>query len=251
MRAIRLCGAVLAMALACAPALAAEETHVFISNGELTYFGPITAEANQKLAVLHGAEGGEATVLSIRSGGGETGAGMELGAWVRLRKLDVKVMEVCLSSCANYVFTAGRNKIVSNFAVVGYHGGLGSTNYTYDPAFQKVLDAMKGPERATYLAQVKQDQALQLAEETAYFRSIGVRPDITLLGQAAPYLAQYQKDEKVWGWTYSIDNFAKLGVDKITVINGPWAPRLISGKHTFFPVKVDSEVPRGQTSSLK
>jgi hypothetical protein len=240
MRAIRLSGAVLAMAMALAgaPALAAEETHVFISNGELTYFGPITAEANQKLAVLHGAAGGKATVLAIRSGGGETGAGMELGGWVRLRKLDVKVMEVCLSSCANYVFTAGRNKIVSNFAVVGYHGGLGSTTFTYDPAFQQVLDAMKPAERDTYQAQMKKDQARQLTEETAYFRSIGVRPDITLLGHAAPYLAQYDKDEKVWGWTYSIEDFARLGVDKITVINGPWVPRLISGKHTFFPVQV-------------
>ena len=241
MHAIRLCRAlVILSALACpfVPALAAEETHVFISNGELTYFGPITTEANLKLATLHGADGGKATVLSIRSGGGETTAGMELGAWVRIRKLDVKVMEVCLSSCANYVFTAGRNKIVSNFAVVGFHGGLGSTNFAFDPAFQKVLDAMAPAERTTYQAQMKQDQARQLAEETAFFNSIGVRPEITLLGQAAPYIAEYDKDDKVWGWTYSVTDFAALGVDKITVINGPWAPRLISGKHTFFPVTV-------------
>lgn len=238
MQAIRLGCALVALTVFAAQARAVEETHVFISNGELTYFGPITSEGNQKLAVLHGAAGGKATVLSIRSGGGETGAGIELGAWVRLRKLDVKVLEVCLSSCANYVFTAARNKIVSNFAVVGYHGGLGSTNFAFDPAFQQVLDAMKPAERATYLAQMKKDQARQLAEETAFFRAIGVGPDITLLGQAAPYLAQYEKDEKVWGWTYSVADFAKLGVDKITVINGPWAPRLISGKHTFFPVQV-------------
>ena len=238
MHVIRLCLALLGVALPFAPALAAEETHVFISNGELTYFGPITSEANLKLATLHGADGGKATVLAIRSGGGETTAGMELGAWIRMRKLDVKVMEVCLSSCANYVFTAGRNKIVSNFAVVGFHGGLGSSNYTFDPAFQKVFDGMSPAERATYQKEVKQDLARQLADETAFFRSIGVRPDITLLGQAAPYLAEYDKDDKVWGWTYSVADFAKLGVDKISVINGPWAPRLISGKLTFFPVTV-------------
>ena len=55
---------------------------------------------------------------------------------------------------------------------------------------------------------------------------------------AAPYIARYDNDDKVWGWTYAVEEFAKLGVDNITVINGPWVPRLISGKHTFFPVQV-------------
>jgi hypothetical protein len=237
MHAMRLCAVLVALALSGAPVRAAEGTHVFISNGELTYFGPITAEANRKLAVLHGGDGGKATVLAIRSGGGETGAGMELGAWIRMRKLDVKVMEVCLSSCANYVFTAGRNKIVSNFAVVGFHGGLGST-VVLDPAQQKILDGMAPAEREAALAPVKQDQARQLLEETAFFRDLGVRQDITLLGNAEPYLSRHAKDEKMWGWTYSVEDFARLGVDRITVINGPWQPRLISGKHTFFPVTV-------------
>ena len=234
----RLGSAVLAMAMSSSAAMAAEQTHVFFSNGELNYFGPITAEANQELAVLHGKTGATATVLSIRSGGGETSAGMELGAWLRLRKLDIKVLEACLSSCANYVFTAARNKTVSNFAVVGYHGGLGSTSITYDPALQKVLDGMTPEAREAYLAPMKQDQARQLVEETAFFRSIGVRPAITLLGNEEPYLTRYANDAKMWGWTYTIAEFAKLGVDNITVINGPWAPQLVSGKFTFFPVQV-------------
>lgn len=33
-------------------------------------------------------------------------------------------MDFCLSSCANYVFTAGERKIVSSNAMNGFHGGL-------------------------------------------------------------------------------------------------------------------------------
>jgi hypothetical protein len=238
MHAKRLCSTLTALMLVGAPARAAEATHVFISNGELNYFGPITAEANRKLATLHGADGGKATLLAIRSGGGDTGAGMELGAWVRMRKLDVKVLEACLSACANYVFPAGQNKIVSNFAVVGYHGGLRSDHYDQDPAFLKAVAAMPAGERDGYVALMKKEQAQELAKETAFFRAIGVRPELTVLGQAEPYFSKYANDEKTAGWTYSVDDFAKLGVDRISVINGPWAPRLISGKHSFFLVGV-------------
>ena len=234
------CCTLLALTLLAAPAKAADQSVVFISNGQLTYFGPITQEANQKLAALDKAAGGEATVLAIRSGGGDTSAGIALGAWVKIRKLDVKVLEMCFSACANYVFPAGNRKIVSSFAVVGYHGGLGSASFmtNTDPASQKILDAMSSAERESHDAEEKRFFAEKLAEETEFFRSIGVRPEITLLGQAAPYVAKYEKIDKMIGWTYSIADFAKLGVDKINVINGPWVPRILSGKYMVYRVKV-------------
>ena len=228
----------LTFAVLSAPAMAADPTHVFINDGELSYYGHITKEANAKLAALDAEAGGTAIVLAIRSGGGETSAGLELGNWVRTRKLDVKVLEMCFSSCANYVFPAGRQKIVSNFAVVGYHGGLGSASFARDPEDQKARDAMTSAEREKQDAELNQAIAEKLAEETAFFRSIGVRPEITLLGQSPYYVSRYEKIDTMIGWTYSIEDFAKLGVDKITVINGPWKPRFLSAKYTVFKVKV-------------
>jgi hypothetical protein len=238
MRASRLSCTLLTFAVLAKPALAAELTQVFINNGELIYYGNITKEANTKLAALDAETGGTATVLAIRSGGGETSAGLELGKWVRTRKLDVKVLEMCFSSCANYVFPAGRKKIVSNFAVVGYHGGLGSASFARDAAEQKARDAMTSAEREKEDAEINKALAEKLAEETAFFRSIGVRPEITLLGQTKYYADRYEKFEKMIGWTYSVADFAKLGVDNITVVNGPWTPRILSGKYTVFSVQV-------------
>ena len=45
-----------------------------------------------------------------------------IGEWVFDHQLDVIVDELCFSSCANYIFTAGKNKIIGKDAIVGWHG---------------------------------------------------------------------------------------------------------------------------------
>ncbi|HUU71238.1 MAG TPA: hypothetical protein VMW70_01330 [Burkholderiales bacterium] len=60
--------------------------------------------------------------LVIESTGGEIVVGMDFGIWVINSNLDVVVDHSCLSSCANYVFTAGRNKAILPGAVVAWHG---------------------------------------------------------------------------------------------------------------------------------
>ena len=57
------------------------------------------------------------TTLLIDSAGGEIVVGMDFG-----RELDVVVDRACLSSCANYVFTAARKKEILPGAVVAWHG---------------------------------------------------------------------------------------------------------------------------------
>ncbi len=52
-----------------------------------------------------------------------------LGEWVFANKIDIEVNDYCLSSCANYVFTAGKNKYISNKAIIGFHGGLSSQEF--------------------------------------------------------------------------------------------------------------------------
>ena len=47
---------------------------------------------------------------------------MKIGLWIFDHELDVIVDELCFSSCANYIFTAGKNKIIEKDAIVGWHG---------------------------------------------------------------------------------------------------------------------------------
>lgn len=62
------------------------------------------------------------TAIRINSGGGITDQGMLVGEWIFDHQLDVIVNELCFSSCANYIFTAGKNKIIEKDAIVGWHG---------------------------------------------------------------------------------------------------------------------------------
>jgi hypothetical protein len=199
-----------------------ETTQVFISNGQLEYVGELDDGANQRLFDLYEKLANKPTLLSIRSPGGEVNTGMALGAWVYAHQLNVRVLEFCLSSCANYVFTAAKQKIVSNFAVVGYHGGPGDVkNLKFDAKTEALLSTL-GPEaRKTMMDDFAKTIRLDGQREVAYFRKIGVRSDISSLGQDD----QYEKfTSGAAGWTYSQEDFALLGVRNITVINPPWKP---------------------------
>lgn len=219
-------------------AIASDQPQVFLDRGELHYVGLMSRDAVKKLDAIYQAAVPKPTVLSIRSGGGDIVPGMALGDWVSANQLDVRVLEYCLSSCANYVFPAARNKVVSSFAMIGYHGGVASDSFIMDPETLARQSAMSPEDRDAEVEAFKQFVAQQAAAEAAFFKRIGVRADITRLGQTAYYAKRFEADTKMVGWTYSAADFAKLGVKNITVINGPWKPRILSGKMTFYPVPV-------------
>jgi len=101
------------------------------TDGELGYSGTLTDEG---LDALHRAYDDRVHRLLIRSGGGEIGVGTEFGEWVRDRDLDVVVVDYCLSSCANYVFTAGRKKTILPGAIVAWHGNSRQRSFEDQPS---------------------------------------------------------------------------------------------------------------------
>ena len=224
------------------PALAAEleTTQVFLSNGQLEYVGDLDDGANQRLFDLYEKLADKPTMLSIRSRGGEVNTGMALGAWVYSHHLNVRVLEFCLSSCANYVFTAAKQKIVSNFAVVGYHGGPGDLkNLKFDAKIEAMLSTLTPEARKTMMDELTTTIRLYGQREVAYFQKIGVRSDISSLGQND----QYEKfTVGASGWTYSQEDFALLGVRNITVINPPWKPGSTLHELIFATIPV-SKIP--------
>ena len=224
---------VVALATLAAPlqcAAAAPSAQVFIDNGELVYVGTLSEEANRQAFALFDSEQDKPVILSIRSKGGPTQAGMDLGRWVHANGMTVKVMEYCFSSCANYVFTAAPRKIVSNFAVVGYHGGLSSATFQLDDEQEAILKAMPADQRQAARAQlvqaIRQAVAPQAEAERLFFSLIGVQQRITTLGQVLN--GTHDKNSKSVGWTYSEADFSKLGVRNIRVINPPWRPSFVN-----------------------
>jgi hypothetical protein len=206
-----------------APALASEVPQVYVSEGELNYVGSLDADANKRLFALYDSLEKKPAVLAIRSRGGDVVPGMELGSWVHAHKLDVRVMEFCLSSCANYVFTAGAHKIVSNLATIGFHGGLSSMEFTVGGSDKAKYDAMNKEEQAAYIAALKKGFQPLLDREAAFFKSVGVRQDITTWGQQPRFDAIVAD-----GWTFTQEGFRHFGVDGIEVVNPPWTPKLLT-----------------------
>lgn len=202
---------------------AEDAVQVYFSEDELNYVGYLDEEANQRLFALYDGLKVKPTTLAIRSRGGDVVPGMALGEWVHAHKLTVKVMEFCLSSCANYVFTAGARKIVSSNAMIGFHGGLSSNEFSIGGSRKAAFDAMTAAEKSAYQAELKRGQQPQLEREIAFFRSIGVRQELTTYGQQERFKSIVDD-----GWTFTQDGFRSFGVDHIEVINPPWTPRLFT-----------------------
>lgn len=223
-----------------APALAAEPetTEVQVRNGQLEYVGELDAAANRRLFDLYDKQTVKPTVLSIRSRGGEVNTGMALGTWVHAHRLTVKVMEFCLSSCANYVFSAAQQKIVSNVAVVGFHGGPGNVDkLKFDDKTRAMLDAAAPEARKKMLDDIVNTVERDGKNEAAYFQKIGVRADYSSLGQDDRY-QDFMSGAA--GWTYTRDGFAALGVRDITVIDPPWKPASNVHQLKFATIPVDA-----------
>ena len=223
------------------PARAAgpETTKAYASNGELDYIGDLDDAANQRLFDLYETLSPKPRVLSIRSEGGEVNAGMSLGAWVRDHRLDVKVLEYCLSSCANYVFPAGIRKIVSNVAVIGYHGGPNNPGkLALGAEAREVYNALSPAKRKAFMDDIAATSLRDSRRESDYFRRIGVRADISSLGQQPEYARFAAANPGTAGWTYSLEGFALLGVRDISVIDPPWKPGSTSRHPVFVTIPV-------------
>ena len=61
------------------------------------------------------------STVILNSGGGDTYDGVQIGRVLHSAGVEIRVRGFCLSSCANYLFTAGQKKIIED-GIVGFHG---------------------------------------------------------------------------------------------------------------------------------
>jgi hypothetical protein len=65
--------------------------------------------------------------IIVTSLGGDVKYGIYIGKDIYDRNLDVVVRDYCFSSCANYIFLAGRKKTIEKNSIIGFHGTSFST----------------------------------------------------------------------------------------------------------------------------
>lgn len=190
-------------------------------DNEIIYIGSLTAEANEK---VRGLIDDETKTLRISSVGGDINLGMDLGDLVFSHNLNVEILDYCFSSCANYVFPAGRTKFINKRSMLGWHGGAFQKMEFTDAEMRKLYLEYSGPAQS---------------RETSFFDKIGVSGAITTIGQHDQYSAYAQ----CAGWTYSLDMLAALGVRNIILLDGIWSPAThFNGKCIF---QIERIIPEG------
>ena len=93
---------------------------------------------------------------------------------------------------------------------------------------------MSKDEKAAYMAELRKGFQPLLDRESAFFKSIGVRQDVTTWGQQ-PRFDKIEAD----GWTFTQANFRHFGVDGIEVINPPWMPKLLGIRSRMVTLPVE------------
>jgi hypothetical protein len=82
----------------------------------------VTGSADALTAILDSSRTTPPTVLRVTSTGGDASEALRMARIIRARGLDVRVSGYCGSSCAQYLFVAGRNKFVDQGSLVMFHG---------------------------------------------------------------------------------------------------------------------------------
>ena len=144
-----------------------------------------------------------------------------MGHWVYDRGLDVVVDTHCFSSCANYIFTAGRNKIIGEGAIVGWHGSAQQDEYiarsqgiSLDEYWRRQFDSvvMPGLPQGTI---VWWSSNRLIREERAFLERVGVRVDALVYG-VMPGRYDVYRSGGYSLWTFSIEDMGKFGIGDVS-----------------------------------
>ena len=200
--------------------------------------------------------------IRINSGGGLTDEAMKIGLWIFDHELDVIVDEICFSSCANYIFTAGKNKIIEKDAIVGWHGSeqqepfiAAGYGITIEELYRRNYDEMKawgelppGQTKEDFVEHMMMADDFGGVDEPSFLDKIGVNLYLMVYGFLPDQIDYYylSDDTHFGGWTFSIEDMAKFGVDNVTYKSeGQYPSKKALGSHAVavFEVPTDTIPP--------
>lgn len=174
--------------------------------------------------------------VRLRSPGGSIYVGMAIGREIHRRQLDVEVDRRCNSSCANYLFTAGRNKYLKSADQVQFHGGALQPDFVaeahkhIEQGRHRVTgdDIPQGVDlpRLRKLAGLPEDFPFNpvsaILAEKAFFDEIGVSSLTPVYGQYGDYAAWF-RDGIHDNFSYLPEDYARLGVENVIIANPDYA----------------------------
>jgi hypothetical protein len=196
------------------------------------------------------------TFVVTASGGGDGEAALAIGTLLHRHNWDVEVVGTCASSCANFIFPAGKTKYLRRHALILFHGGPyqanlmemaqafdkastngmptaavtlgqankeGTLNFTPKPSSDAQKEVRKFLSFVDSTAAVDWVLAMRGASDK-FYQELGVNAVLPTYGQIGPHEAQYQS-YKHGGFIYNLDSLRALGIRNIELKDGEWQPK--------------------------
>jgi len=209
--------------------------------GVICFFGYIDDASAKNFLSLPIRDG---SMLVLRSMGGSVEAALDMADVIVAKRLVAVIDAKCLSSCANYLFTAAAAKIVLNGGVVGFHGGPVADG----PVTIKIIDASgksraSTPEETAKLVALTYKNTQQmLIRQARLFHDMGVNPDVMYHSPLKRYAAQFHFENSVW--EYGPDTLRdRFGVRNILYFQTPDRAGFFTRIRSYLsllPCRVDS-----------
>ncbi|MCP4779743.1 MAG: hypothetical protein GY877_03080 [Hyphomicrobium sp.] len=209
---------------------------VRIENNTIFYRGDVSQASWKafKYAIANGAIT-DVRKIVINSGGGDTQYGRKLGSWVFEQNLIVEVEGGCFSSCANYVFPAGRKKVIRQGAFVGWHGSEAQWRIMGEDPISKSMEAkmkerlrsqnvlsrpeLAGTEELKKLVEHGWRLSIDglkksLDDEDRFFEKLGLENTFTIYGDLPEHRKNFENSGKK-GWTFSLEDMEQFGITNV------------------------------------
>lgn len=180
-------------------------------------------------AAVQGIPRGRITRLVISSGGGDTVAGRHVARWVRDMSVVVEVDVICFSSCADYVFPAGKARVIRADAFVGWHGNERQFDVIAArrgvrvvdlPQLRRLVPEGQSPEQQrAFLEEVVRSIAVTQKDEADFYAQLGLSDAFAVCAVGDDLEERFGFAGRK-GWGFSIDDMARLGLTN-TVYLGP------------------------------
>ncbi len=202
---------------------------VSLTNGTLQIKGILNNELLNAFYAVAENNDFSGVKVKVRSPGGRILVGMIIGREIYRHQLDVEVDGYCISSCANYLFTAGNNKYLQSADHLQFHGGSLQPNFV-DAAFSMVREkkqmenfddsAVPNAPELRKLYGLRKDHpfnpASSILAEVAYFKEIGINPIIPVYGQYGDY-AKWFNDGIHDLYFFLEEDFKLLGIKNVHI----------------------------------
>lgn len=168
-------------------------TQIYVKGSTLYFIGNINSESFPKFSEI--VENNKIDKLVISSGGGSIHVGMQIAKWVYDSNIDVEVVGLCASSCANYIFPAAKNKYIVGSSIVAWHGNFHDLLWKYQNRL---------PKDNTGLENIIEG----VRQEIEFYKHIGVDEIFCRIGKLPPTISRNF-------YTLSESSLTHFGIDNI------------------------------------